>query len=144
MCCFSSRQHKLSSLNHGRAANRTHSFASPLFQLCFIYQVLQQFMLQLMLELKLKVTVLPSEKNICFSLTAACPTCVRHLTVKPGESFLTLVFNTHDITECHDTAEEINGIPISVSLHYLPSLLLYPRAELIFYPYYFHPIMKAK
>ena len=91
--CFSSELHKPSSLNHGRATNRTHSFASPLFLLCFIYQVLQQFMLQLMQELKSKVTVLPSEKNICFSFTAVCPTSASHL-VKPCESFLTLEFNT--------------------------------------------------
>lgn len=30
------------------------------------------------------------------------------------------------------------------SLHYLPSLLIFHKAELIFYPYSFHPIMKAK
>ena len=73
-----------------------------------------------MQESKSKVTALPSEKNICFSLTAVCPTYVSHL-VKPYETFLALIFNTYDITEYHSTVRKINKISFLDFLTPLPA-----------------------
>lgn len=49
-----------------------------------------------MQELKSKVAAWPSEKNICFSLTAVCPTYVSY-PVKPCGIFPDNA-NTYDIT----------------------------------------------